>query len=108
MAVWMVLSSTKRKEKKSIFFYFFWFFAMMTSFLGYFEVDFGLIFGRLLCHVYGPFGVSIREGLSSVERVVSEMSLGQKTACTGTPKVPRAHNYIGSMLLRRSQLGIRA
>ena len=55
---------------------------MMTSFLGYFEVDFRLSFRWVLCHVYGPFGVSIRAGLSSVERVVSEMSLGRKTSCT--------------------------
>ena len=41
-------------------------------------------------------------GLSSVERVVSEMSLGRKTACAGAPKVPRACNCVGSTLLRRS------
>ena len=55
----------------------------MSSFRGCFEVDFGLSLGRVLCHVYGQFGVSIGAGLSSVERVVSEMSLGQKISCTG-------------------------
>ena len=74
---------------------------MMSSFRGCFEVDFGLTLERVLCHVYGRFVVLIGAGLSSVERVVSEMSLGRKTACTGAPKVPRAHNCIGSLLLRR-------
>ena len=64
----------KIKNKKTGFF--FWFFAMMSSFLGCFEVDFRLSLGRVLCHVYGRFFVSIRAGLSPVERVVSEMSLG--------------------------------
>ena len=41
-------------------------------------------------------------GLSLVERVVFEMSLGHKTACTGAPKVPPARNCIGSTLLLRS------
>ena len=63
----MVFLSTKRKEKKTYFF--FWFFAMMTSFRGYFEVDFGLSLGRVLCHVYGQFGVSIGASLSPFERV---------------------------------------
>ena len=49
---------------------------MMSSFRGCFEVDFGLSLGRVLCHVYGRIVVSIRAGLSSVERVVSDMSLG--------------------------------
>ena len=69
----MVLSSTKRKKKKDgalehqkenfFFFFFFWFFAMMSSFRGCFEVDFGLILGRVLCHVYGRFMVSIGASL---------------------------------------------
>ena len=50
----------------------------MSSFRGCFEVDFGISLGRVLCHVYGQFRVSIGAGLSLVERVVSEMSLGQK------------------------------
>ena len=75
---------------------------MMSSFRGCFEVDFGLCLGRVLCHVYGRFMVSIRAGLSPVERVVSEMSLGRKTTCTGAPKVPRPRNCVGSTLLRRS------
>ena len=75
---------------------------MMSSFQGCFEVDFGLSWGRVLCHVYGRFVVSIGVGLSSVERVVSKMSLGRKTACTGAPKLPRARNCIGSTLLRKS------
>ena len=79
-----MLLSTKRKEKKLIFFLFF---AMMSSFRGCFEVDFRLSLGQVLCHVYGRFVVSIRANLSPVERVVSEMSLGRKTACTGAPKV---------------------
>ena len=49
---------------------------MMSSFGGCFEVDFGLSLGRVLCHVYGRFVVSIGAGLSPIERVVSEMSLG--------------------------------
>ena len=49
---------------------------MMSSFWGCFEVDFGLSLGWVLCHVYGRFVVSIGAGLSPVERVVSEMSLG--------------------------------
>ena len=61
-----------------------------------FEVDFRLSLGRVLCHVYGQFVVSIGASLSPVERVFSEMSLGQKTACTGGPKVPRACNFIGA------------
>ena len=76
---------------------------MMSNFRGCFEVDFGLSLGWVLCHIYGQFGVSIRVGLSLVERVVSEMSLGRKTACTRALKVPRARNFIGSMLLRRSR-----
>ena len=48
----------------------------MSSFRGCFEVDFRLSLGRVLCHVFGRFGVSIGAGLSPVERVVSEMSLG--------------------------------
>ena len=75
---------------------------MMSSFRGCFEVDFRLRLGQVLCHVYGRFGVSIRAGFSPVERVVSEMSLGQKIACTGAPKMPRACNCVGSMLFRRS------
>ena len=63
---------------------------MMSSFRGCFEVDFGLSFGRVLCHVYGQFVVSVGAGLSPVERVISEMSLGRKIACMGAPKVPRA------------------
>ena len=63
----MVLLSTKRKEKKKKKF---WFFTMMSSFRGCFKVDFGLSFGRVLCDVYGQFGVSIGVGLSPVERVV--------------------------------------
>ena len=72
---------------------------MMSSFRGCFEVDFRLSLGRVLCNVYGQFVVSIGEGLSLVERVVSEMSLGRKPACTGAPKVPQAHNCVGSTLL---------
>ena len=75
---------------------------MMSSFLGCFEVDFRLSLGRILCHVYGQFVVSIGEGLSPVERVVSEMSLGRKTACMGALKVPWACNCVGSTLLHRS------
>ena len=75
---------------------------MMSSFRGCFEVDFGLSLGRVLCHVFGLFGVSIGAGLSPIERFVYEMSLGQKTTCTGAPKVPLACNCIGSTLLRRS------
>ena len=56
--------------------FFFWFFAMMSSFRGCFEVDFGLSLGWVLCHVYSRFVFSIGEGLSPVERLVSEMSLG--------------------------------
>ena len=55
---------------------------MMSSFRGCFEVDFGLSLGQVLCHVYGRFVVSIGAGFSSVERIVSDMSLGRKTACT--------------------------
>ena len=69
----MVISSTKRKKNKTDFF--FWFFAMMSSFRGCFEVDFGLSLGRVLCHVYGRFVVSIGAGLSPVERLVSEKNL---------------------------------
>ena len=74
----MVLSSTQRKKKKLIylFIYFFWFFAMMSSFWGCFEVDFGLSLGWVLCRVYGRFVVSIGVGLLPIERVVSEMILG--------------------------------
>ena len=61
---------------------------MMSSFGGCFEVDFGLSLGWALYHVYGRFVVSIGAGLLLVERVVSEMSLGRKTACTGASKVP--------------------
>ena len=75
---------------------------MITSFRGYFEVDFGLSLGRVLCYVYGQFGVSIGAGLFPFERVFSEMSLGRKIACTRALKVPWARNFIGSMLLRRS------
>ena len=75
---------------------------MMSSFRGCFEVDFGLSLGLVLCHVYGRFVVSIGAGLSPIERVVSKMSLGQKTTCTGAPKVSRARNCVGSTLLRRS------
>ena len=46
--------------------------------------------------------VLIGAGLSPVERVVSEMSLDGKTACTGAPKVPRARNCVCFTLLRRS------
>ena len=46
---------------------------MMSNFWGCFEVDFGLSLGRVLCHVYGRFGVSIGAGLSLIEGVVSEM-----------------------------------
>ena len=63
---------------------------MMSNFWGCFEVDFGLILGRVLCHVYGLFGISIGASLFPVERVVSEMSLDRKSACTGALKVPRA------------------
>ena len=52
---------------------------MMSSFRVCFEIDFGLSLGRVLCHIYGRFVVSIGEGLSPVERVVSEMSLSRKT-----------------------------
>ena len=52
----------------------------MSSFRGSFEVDFRLSLGRVLFHVYVLFVVSIGAGLSPVERVVFEMSLGQKTA----------------------------
>ena len=69
---------------------------MMTSFRGCFEVDFRLSLGRVLCHVYGRFVVSIGASLSLVKRVVSEMSLGRKTACTGAPKVPWACNCVGA------------
>ena len=96
----MVLSSTKKKKKKLIFF--FRFFGMMSSFRGCFEVDFGLSLGKVLYHIYGRFVVSIGAGLSLVERVVSKMSLGRKTACMGAPKVPRARNCVDSTLLRRS------
>ena len=75
---------------------------MMSSFWGCFEVDFRLSLGRVLCHVYGRFVVSIGVGLLPVERVVSEMSLGQKIARTGASKVPRARNCVGSTLLHRS------
>ena len=75
---------------------------MMSSFRGCFEVNFGLSLGRVWCHVYGRFVVSIGASFSSVESVVSKMSLGRKTAWTGAPKVPQARNCIGSMLLRRS------
>ena len=51
---------------------------MMSSFWGYFEVDFELSLGRVLCHVYGRFVVSIRASLLSIERVISEMSLVEK------------------------------
>ena len=53
---------------------------MMSCFLGCFEVDFGLSLGWVLCHVYGRFMFSIGLGFLSVERVVFEMSLVQKTA----------------------------
>ena len=85
-------------QKKEIFFFFFLFFAMMSSFRGCFEVDFGLSLGQVMCHVYNRFGVSIKAGLSPVERVVFEMSLGRKTTCTGAR---RAHNCVGSTLLLR-------
>ena len=49
---------------------------MMSSFQCCFEVDFGLSLGRVLCHVYGRFVVSIGAGLLPVEMVVFEMSLG--------------------------------
>ena len=55
---------------------------MMSSFQGCFEVDFRLSLGRVLCHVYGQFVVSIRAGLLLVERVDSKMSLGRKTTST--------------------------
>ena len=64
----------QKEEKKTDFF--FWFFVMISSFRGCFEVDFGLSLGRVLCHVYGRFVVSIRASLPPVERDVSEMSLG--------------------------------
>ena len=96
----MVLSSAKRKKKKTDFF--FWFFGMMSSFRGCFEIDFRLSLGRVLCHIYGRFVVSIGAGLSPVEKVVSKMSLGRKTACMGAPKVPRARNCVDSTLLHRS------
>ena len=63
---------------------------MMSNFRGCFEVDFRLSFGQILCHVYGLLGISIGAGLSPVERVVSEMSLDKKIACTGALKVPQA------------------
>ena len=72
---------------------------MMSSFRGCFKVDFGLSISRVLCHVYGRFVVSIGAGLSPIERVVSQMSLGLKTACTRAQKVPRASNCVGSTLL---------
>ena len=75
---------------------------MISSFRGCFEVDFRLSLGRVLCHVYGQFRVSIGAGFSPVERIVSEMSLSRKTACTGAPKEPRARNCVGSTLLHRS------
>ena len=75
---------------------------MMSRFQGCFEVYFGLSLGQVLCHVYGQFGVSIGASLLPVERVIFDMSLGRKTACTGAPKVPRAHNCVGSTLLHRS------
>ena len=53
---------------------------MLSSFRGFFKFDFGLSLGQVLCHVYGQFVVSIRAGLSLVERVVSEMSLCRKAA----------------------------
>ena len=90
----------QKEGKKNLIF--FWFFAMMSSFQGCFEVDFGFSLERVLCHVYGRFVVSIGAGLSSVERVVFEMGLGRKTACTRAPKVPRARNCVGSTLLRWS------
>ena len=68
----------KGRKKKLIFF--FWFFTMISSFWGCFEVDFGLSLGRVLCHVYGRFVVSIVTCLSPIERIVSEMSLDRKTA----------------------------
>ena len=49
---------------------------MMSSFRGCYEVDFGLSLGRVLCHVYGQFVISIGAGLSPVEMVVFEMILG--------------------------------
>ena len=67
------LEHQKGRKKKLIFF---WFFAMMSSFRGCFEVDFGLSLGRVLCHAYVRLVVSIGASLSPVERVVSEMSLG--------------------------------
>ena len=54
---------------------------MMSNFRGCFEVDFKLFLGRVLCHVYGLFGISIGAGLFPIERVVSEMSLDRKTTC---------------------------
>ena len=93
-----------QKEEKKLVFFFFGFFAMMFSFRSCFEVDFGLSLGRVLCHVYGRFVVSNGVSLSQVERVVSEMSLGRKNACTRALKVPRARNRVGSTLLRRSLL----
>ena len=59
---------------------------MMSSFRGYFEANFWLRLGRLLCHVYGRFVVAIGAGLSLVERVVSEMSLGKKKIHHGSSK----------------------
>ena len=84
---------------------------MMSSFWDCFEVDFGLSLGRVLCHVYSRFGVSNGAGLSSVERIVSEMSLGQKTACTGLQRclghaiayVPRC--YVGYCSYEASNFG---
>ena len=72
----MVLLSTKRKEKKKkklifFFFFFLWFFAMISSFQGCFEVDFGLSLRQVLSLVYGRFVVSIGAGLSPIERVVA-------------------------------------
>ena len=75
---------------------------MMSNFWGCFEVDFVLSLGRVLCHVYDRFGVSIGAGLSLIEGVVSEMILGKTIACTGAPKVPRARNCVGSTLVCRS------
>ena len=61
----------------------------------------GLVWDGFYAMFMADFVVSIRAGLSSVERVVFEMSLGQKTACTGAPKVPRARNCVGSTLMHR-------
>ena len=62
----------QKEGKKTDFF----FLCMMSSFRGCFEFDFGLSLGWVLCHVYARFWVSIRAGLSLVERVVSKLSLG--------------------------------